>query len=191
MGSYGITLDQFWTGPTGIEIAEKGTTAQLMALYLTSAPRATMIGLYYLPLIEIHRHLPKLSIARIKVVLDALAGDTDFARYDYASEHVWVVQMAFYRLGLHRGEHAALSPGDKKVIAVNNLYEAVRPNAFLGDFYERYRHALHLKCHRVNHNISGFEGVSKGLQGGVWKGHPRGIEASKQRSGSGTEIRKI
>ena len=53
MRDYAKVSPQFWIGTTGKAIRASGSDAQIVALYLLTSPHATMLGLYYLPMLYI------------------------------------------------------------------------------------------------------------------------------------------
>lgn len=169
MAYYGVIFPEFWTGRTGRELRGFGKDAQLLGLYLATNRHANMIGLYQL-LIDDIRHETGIGVKGIERGFTATS-QTSFAEYDAASKYVWVRSMVRFRLGLKVGE--GLSPQDNKVAAANKIYLAIDPNPFLGEFYDINRRALHLRRRRepfglvvpfgAHHQMSGFEGASKGL----------------------------
>lgn len=205
---YGVLFPEFWTGRTGRDIRRGGTIAQVLALYLLSCRHTNMLGLYRVSL-EDMRHETGLKDKAVVAALQALEA-CDFARYDTASEFVWVLNMARFRLALKPGQ--ALEPNDKRVIAVNKLYHGIEPNPFLAEFYRQTSPVLQLTKPRAAHGTvvpvgldSPLEGASKGLRSagptartpdmGSDEGHESPFEgASKPHvsqitgSGSGTGI---
>src|SRR5262249_20358401 len=107
MRDYGNVSPKFWTGDTGKKIRACGHAAQLLALYLITAPGANMIGLYYLPL-PIIAHETGLTPAQVDAALSQLQ-NLQFAEYDRETEVVWVRTMAAYQTG------NALNPKDKRI----------------------------------------------------------------------------
>jgi hypothetical protein len=140
-GYYGVVFSAWWTSKTNRAVRTAHPDAQRLALYLMSAPNATMLGLYPLDLGEAMDHvglcLP--AIAQAFAVLKQI----DFATYDAASEHVWVHEMAKYRLGLYLTPQLAAK--DHKVKGAQSLYDRLEDNPFLGPFFKRYGKALRLK----------------------------------------------
>jgi hypothetical protein len=173
---YGVLYPGFWGGETGRRIAELGgASAQLVALYLTANPAATMLGLYPLEPIVMRAQIGTLTPGAIVTAIEALE-QAQFATFDAGTNHVWVHEMAKFRLGLHL---KPLKADDNRVTHVRRMYAGLRPNPFLGDFFKRYRKELHLTLRRD------FDGARKALR--------RGSEgASKPVTGSvtGTEITK-
>ena len=111
-----------------------------------------------------------------------------FAEYDYATEYVWVREMARIRVGLAPGEQ--ISPGDLKHKAITKLYAAVSPNPFLGSFYQYYRNTLRLGAPRestVRQQVFNSEECShKGASSGSQGASSVSVQDQKQISGSGT-----
>jgi hypothetical protein len=146
MSHYGILLPGFWDGETGRAIADLGgRDAQLVALYLMSNQDATMIGLYRARLSIVRERIGTLPAKALERALVA-CGEAKFADYDVATEHVWVREMAKFRLGLLKGP---LDRKDKRAIGAARLYDKLPPNPFLGPFFKRYRTDLHLSKARV------------------------------------------
>lgn len=170
MSYYGVIFPEFWTGPTGRELREHGgKEAQVLGLYLATNRHANMLGLYHL-LADDVKHETGLSFRAIEKGY-RVSGAASFAIFDAATAFVWVRQMARFRLGLKNGD--GLDPDDKRVVAINRLYQALPANPFLGDYYDLNRKALCLRKRRdgfglvvpftSDHYMSGFQGATKGL----------------------------
>jgi len=142
---YGVIYPEFWTGPTGRALRVHGKDAQLLALYLLSAPHANMIGLYHLPLPYI-RQESGLTVRSLTAGLAALEAE-NFARYDATSEFVWVREMARVRMNIGPGR-PALDKKDLKAIGAQKLYATLPSNPWLGPFFDRYAKVLHLRSRR-------------------------------------------
>lgn len=143
---YGIVFPEFWTGPTGRAIREQGgKDGQVLALYLMSCRHATMIGLYRLLMADI-RHETGLGEKGVARGFDVLAR-LDFADYDTRTEHVWVREMAKFRLGLQK--KSPLESSDNRIKAVQNLYDKLAENPFLSPFYDRYKKEVRLQGRRT------------------------------------------
>jgi len=166
MSHYGILLPEFWDGSTGRALAAAGgAQAQLVALYLTSNRDANMIGLYHCRLAIMRERIGTLTTEAIARAL-AACHEAGFAEYDLATEHVWVREMAKFRLQLQNGP---IHRKDKRATAATRLFDRLDPNPFLLPFFKRYRADLHLSKPRP------FKGASKPVTGSV--------------TGSGSEIR--
>ncbi len=127
----------FWTGPTGRQLRRAGIEAQLVALYLLSSPHSTYSGLYSLPLsyIAADTGLRAEQVSQALVTLESVG----FARYDEASECVWVVNAAKWQLG-------DLKPGDKRIVGQQREFDGVPKDCpFKAEFFARYAKALGLK----------------------------------------------
>jgi hypothetical protein len=105
MRDYGRITPMFWTRGTG-KAMRGNTDAQLVALYLCSCPNATMVGIYYLPLVTL-AHETGLTEQRALAAL-ATCERVGFAYYDVAAELVWVPNMATYQIG------ETVDPKDKR-----------------------------------------------------------------------------
>jgi hypothetical protein len=155
---YGITLPDFWDGPTGREIADAGgKDAQLLALYLTANREASMIGLYPIELSIVRARMKTLTTKAIEKALGIL-GDVGFADFDPTTSHVWVREMAKFRLALHV---KPLDVKDNRIKHVHKLYRECRMNPFLGPFFDRYAVELHLTERRGEALARGSEAPSK------------------------------
>jgi hypothetical protein len=158
--AYGITLPDFWDGPTGRAIgAAGGKDAQLLALYLTANREATMIGLYPIELSIVRARMQTLTPKAIEKALDVLAA-VGFADFDRASSHVWVREMAKFRLALHV---KPLDVKDNRIKHAHKLYRECRTNPFLGPFFDRYAADLHMAERRGE---AAPEGASEPLRRG-------------------------
>lgn len=145
---YGIVWPGYWTGRTGRAIQKKGgKDAALLGLYLTTNRLANMIGLYRLTPDTITHETP-LKFAAVARAFTVLA-EEEFAEYDANSEHVWVREMARFRLNL-RDDRPALDKDDKRVVGVQKLYHGIDDNPFLEPFYVKYVKTLHLKKQRTS-----------------------------------------
>lgn len=117
-----------------------------------------MIGLYQLPLqdLRIESGLTASALSNALQVLHRLK----FATYDLQTQHVWVREMAKFRLGLHR--RTPLAPEDNKVQGAQKLYDKLAANPFLDAFFDRYGKEVRLQRRRscgslkVNHYILGL-----------------------------------
>lgn len=198
---YGIVFPEFWSGETGRAIrTDCGKDGQLVALYLMSAPSATMIGLFSLPLRDLQHHtgVGQKGLARAFGVLAALG----FADYDGRSEHVWVREMAKFRLGLQK--KSPLDPDDKRVAGIQRLYDKLTENPFLEPFFDRYAKELRLRGKRRSGRPvvplldvapskglgRGFEGASKPVNRDQYVPEIRDQSTGIRDQGSGTGIRK-
>ena len=145
MSYYGVIFPEFWTGPTGREIRRRGgKDAQLLGLYLATNRHANMIGLYHL-LSDDVKHETGLSFKAIDKSYQVMEA-TEFARFDAATAFVWVRHMARFRLALKNGDR--LDTDDKRVLAINRIYQKLDPNPFLGAFFDLNSKMLSLKKKR-------------------------------------------
>ncbi len=169
---YGIVFPEFWTGDTGRAIQSTGgKDAQILALYLMSCRHATMIGLYSLPMRDV-RHETGLGLRAFVRAVAALT-DAQFSNYDAGTEHVWVREMAKFRLGLQK--KSPLDVNDKRVTGVQTLYEKLADNPFLEPFFDRYAREVRLKRRRScgltvipPQDVAPSKGLLRGFQG-AWK----------------------
>jgi hypothetical protein len=105
MREYSKVAPQFWTRGSGKKL-RGDLEAQVLALYFFTSPSASMIGVYYAPIVGIS-HETGMAIERIRATLPKLAA-LDVAHYDEETEMAWVPNMATYQVG------ESLEPGDKR-----------------------------------------------------------------------------
>jgi len=167
MRSYAILLPAFWTGSTGKAITAAGKDARIVAAYLPTCEHANMLGLYRLPLLYAAEEtgLKRREVTAALEQLKALG----YARYDAATEFVWVLEMARFQLGLLPSE--TLKDGDKRAKGAARLYKQIPSNPFLGSFHDRYSQVLRLPLRRdflleTKPHTSPFEGTSEPLARG-------------------------
>jgi len=146
---------QIWINERGRQIRSLGVKAQLLAFYLNTNPHASMIGIYYLPIMYII-HETGLSEEDVVTALKSL-GEINFCTHDEKSEYIWVHDFAFEQLG------SDLKPADKRVKYIHQTFAALPKLPFLNDFLRKYGEAFYMG--RVDEKeISPFEGASKGLR---------------------------
>lgn len=136
MRDYGKVSPQFWMGKTGKLLRSKGPEAQIVALYLMTSPHASMIGMYYCPLMYI-AHETGLGIEGASKGLQG-AIEADYCSYDEASEVVWVHEMIRFQIS------DELKDSDKRCKGVQNEYDALPDNPYLVPFFDRYASSFHL-----------------------------------------------
>lgn len=183
MRDYGSVHPSYWTGPTGRQIRALGQDAQLVGLYLLTAPAANMIGLYYLPLV-ILAHETNCTVDEARGILASLS-EIDFAHYDEGQETVWVTRMAFFQVGDH------VEPRDNRWPALIRELLTYTKSRFYSRFMDLYSEPFHL--------MEALEGSpSKDLQTGRKKGNkapskglPSPFEASPKTSSNGNEAPSV
>jgi hypothetical protein len=137
MRKFVMVSPTFWIGQTGRDLRNAGPTAQLLALYMLSNPLANYTGLYRLPIIYIANDLG-LDLDQVRATLAAVE-QTGFAKYDNASEYVWIIEGARHQLG------EELKKKDLKVKYVNKEFSAISKSCpFLADYFVKYGTALRL-----------------------------------------------
>lgn len=137
MRKFVMVSPTFWIGQTGRDLRNAGPTAQLLALYMLSNPLANYTGLYRLPIIYIANDLG-LDLDQVRATLSAVE-QTGFAKYDYASEYVWIIEGARHQLG------EELKEKDLKVKYVNKEFATISKSCpFLADYFAKYGAALRL-----------------------------------------------
>lgn len=148
---YGVLFDEFWTGRTGRDIRRAGgRDAQVLAAYLISNRHANMLGLYRVAVDDM-AHDTGMDHAETLQALRAVEA-AGFARYDHASEFVWVLNMFRFRLGLEPGQ--ALRPNDKRVTGANRLFQRLEANPFLASFYIRTKDVLLLQARDLSAGVT-------------------------------------
>jgi hypothetical protein len=132
--------------------------AQLIALYLMSAPNANMIGLYYLPLSTI-AHDVGCSVDSAAKALNILRAHS-FCIYDHDAELVFVRTMARRQLRIDAGK--SLSEGDKRFSMILKILKEINSRMLLLEFYSEYEMPLRLpKLDLDPTPRCPFEGASK------------------------------
>lgn len=141
---YGVVFPEFWTGPTGKAIRAEGKDAVILALYLMTSRYATMIGVFRLLVDDVKAEtgIGLKGLIRGFNTLERL----DFADYDAATQHVWVREMAKFRMHLYK--KSPLDPDDLRVKGAQNFYDKLAPNPFLRPFFDRYAKEIRLKRRR-------------------------------------------
>jgi len=135
MREYGIVTPCFWVGNTG-RLLRSDTSAQLLALYLTTSPHANMIGLYYCPIAYIMADTG-LPFEGASKGLQRLS-EVGFITLDSPSEWVWVREMARFQIA------ESLKPRDKRVAGIIKELDKIPNIGIKRDFIEKYRDAYHL-----------------------------------------------
>lgn len=141
---YGVVFPEFWTGPTGKAIRAEGKDAVILALYLMTCRYATMIGVFRL-LVDDVKIETGIGIKGLVGGFDTLQR-LDFADYDAGTQHVWVREMAKFRMHLYK--KSPLDSNDLRVKGAQNFYDKLAPNPFLGAFFDRYAKEIRLKRRR-------------------------------------------
>ena len=152
---------KFWMGHTGRVIRELGPEAQITALYLLTSPHSNMLGLYYCPITYISHDTGSPLEGASKALLSLIEGY--FCAYDFAAEMVWVFEMAKFQIS------DQLLPQDKRCTGIQNMYNELPANAYLGDFFDKYASRFNLKTKRENVILEkplprGLQGASKPLR---------------------------
>ena len=174
MRDYGKVSPLFWTRGTGKELRGH-PEAQIVALYLMSAPSSNMIGLYYFPMSTI-AHDTGLSLEGASEGLRR-AFEGGMCTYDEVSEMVFVHSMAPRQLGLDDGE--VIKPKDNRAKAIVKLMKECGSAALLDAFYNLYRDRLCLPD-------PWWEAPSKGLRRGFEGGKATNTDGSKTPSKPGS-----
>lgn len=136
MRDYGKVSPQFWTGDTGRKIRAMGRDAQVVALYVITAPSANMIGLYYLALPTLMHEVGIDREGACKALRSLFEGG--FLHYDELEEVIYVPEMAKFQIG------DSLDAKDNRVKGLLRDLESYRKSRFYNDFIQRYGEAYHL-----------------------------------------------
>lgn len=155
MRDYSKVGPQFWIGKTGKKLRAAGAAAQLVGLYLMTSPHANMTGLYYVSRDSI-AHETGLGMEGASKGLQSCI-EAGFCSYDDESEMAWVHEMAFFQIA------DKLSAADKRSAGVQNEYDALPDNPFLGAFFEKYAAPFNMKRNRGAVDNNPIEAPSKPL----------------------------
>lgn len=141
MRRYAIIAPTFWTGETGRALVARGSEAVVTSLYLMSAPGSNMLGLFYQPLLFM-AHETGLGVEGATKGLQACI-DVGFCLHDPVGHFVWVSEMAYFQIA------EQLEPKDLRCKGVQNAYDELQDNPFLGLWFDKYSTAFHLKRRRL------------------------------------------
>src|SRR5690606_6060095 len=121
----------------GRAIGAKGPITQLLAVYLFSNRHCPYLCIYNLPVMYMCADL-HLSESDVKQALANLE-ELDFARYDYATETIFIVNGPRYQVA------DSLKPNDNKVKAMRREFKVVSDASPLKqEFYDMYNVDFHL-----------------------------------------------
>jgi hypothetical protein len=178
----------FWTRGSGKRLRGK-PDAQIVALYLLTAPGANMIGVFYVPIVTIG-HETGLGEARTLAAL-AVLEEVGFAHYDASGELAWVPNMAEIGIG------ERLKVADNRRAGVLAELERLRGHRFAAEFWRRYGDGYQLGdmppelVSRLSEESA--KGVGRGFEGvGPVAGHPLQVVeggGGKRREGEEKERR--
>ncbi len=143
----------FWTGATGRQLRGH-KEAIIVAAYVINNDHANMTGLYFLPIMYI-AHETGLTLKEASKGLRRVI-EVGFARYDEASERIWVINMARKQIG------DRLKPNDNQRKGLLGALRNLRNHPFLKDFCDYYRDAFGLPNDIIEE--SPYEGASKALR---------------------------
>lgn len=147
MKGYAQLRSRFWTHGTG-KALRGDPKAQLVALYLISAPQADMVGIFHSPVIYM-AHETGLTEADVLHGLERLQAE-GFLVYDHDNEDVWVCSMAKEQIG------DTLKPGDKRRSAIEKQLQTFIRSPLLPVWLERYG-----ESYGITIDVSPFEAPSK------------------------------
>lgn len=167
INGYARTYVDFWTGPTGIKLAQAGDEGvRSLAHFLYSGPNCAAWGLYYKPVDalvhEFRRPQPGSYVRAEKDVRDWLGtlAELDYAEVDDESGFIWVKEMA-----AHQFRPLPWKSSNLLIKSARRWYSSVSRNRFLGPFFDRYDMDLHLS------NTFAFPGSE--VQRREWAGAPQ------------------
>lgn len=135
MRDYGIVSPKFWTGDTGKQLRQD-PQCQVLALYLMTSPHATMIGVYYCPIMYM-AHETGLGMEGATKALARLI-EMGFCTFHEASETVFVTNMAAYQIA------EQLKADDKRVTGIRREVEKMPAGEIKSAFLATYSGAFHL-----------------------------------------------
>ncbi len=129
MRDYGKLSPFFWTRGSGKRLRGK-PEAQIVAAYLSTAPSANMIGIYYVSIASIANDtgIPE---DRVRAALEDVEA-SGYASYDHEQEIVWVPNHAHFEIGEN------LRAGDKRRPRVYAELRQVSGHRFADEFRRRY-----------------------------------------------------
>ena len=150
MCDYGRVPPEFWTGIIGRKL-RGDSEAQIVALYLMTAPAANMIGVYRCPVLAI-AHDTGLNLEAASKGLERLI-NANFCTYSKRHELVWVHEMARFQIA------AILKPRDKRVIGIRRVVEKIPDPTIKRRFFKKYGVAFRLNGTRQKRRLWGcYEG---------------------------------
>src|ERR1043166_5988913 len=135
MRDYGKVAPTFWLRGSG-KLLRGHPCAQILALYLFTAPGASMTGLFYLALPSA-RHETGLDEEELDEAL-AKVEELGVAFYDPEAELVWVPEMARYQIG------EELKIEDRRVKGVERELGIHQGHYFFDCFVGKYKEPFNL-----------------------------------------------
>jgi len=136
MRDYSVISRQFWISDLGLKLRGDHET-QAVCLYLLCNSHSNSIGLYYCPMQFVAHELGCLIKGASKALQRLI--EWGFCEYDFEREYVWVVAMAQYQIA------EGLKPGDKRIIFIQRIFDAVPQIQLKQRFYARYGIAFALQ----------------------------------------------
>jgi hypothetical protein len=170
MREYGAVSPKFWTGRTGRKLRGQ-PEAQILALYLMTAPGSTMTGVYYCPHVSMASETG-LGIEGASKGLACLIKE-GFCQYDEESETVFVVTMAEWQIG------ESLDQKDKRVLGLRKEVARMTPTALQRRFIDVYDALYHLQM--LPKDGWPLEGASKGGRSQEQEQEQRQEQEQKER----------
>jgi hypothetical protein len=149
MRDYGKLSPFFWTRGSGKRL-RGDVEAQVVAAYISTAPTANLVGLYYLP-IAVIAHETGMAAKRVAAALTRIEA-AGYAKYDHEAELVWVPNTAKFEIG------PTMKEGDKRRGKLLQELAKAGDHPFVREFWMVYGEAYALG------NCDTY---------GASKGHPR------------------
>lgn len=137
MRPYATVSPLFWTGKTG-KTLRLLPDAQRVAMYLMTSPHSHQSGLFWLPVAYICNEVGIGSEGASKALL--CLSEEGFAKYDEASEWIWVCEMAAWQIG------SELSEVDKRCKGLQQYLTTLPVLPFMEAYVERYASDFHLRA---------------------------------------------
>lgn len=137
---FAMVSPRMWLDPRMDALRQRGPEGPSVLSYLKTSPHSNMIGLFWqpIPYMGYESGLGEDGASRgLQFCMDA-----GFCDYDSLSRMVWVFDMAAEQIA------EQLSPKDSRCKGVQNAYNALPPNRFLGPFFDRYAAAFSMTQRR-------------------------------------------
>ena len=135
MRDYGQVTPAFWIGETGKKL-RGDVNAQVLAMYLMTSPHSTMTGVFHCPVLYM-AHETGLGLEGASKALARLLQE-GFCEYDEASESVFVVRIASFKIA------PSLKTRDKRILGLQREVEKMQPAVLRERFIATYSEAFKL-----------------------------------------------
>lgn len=164
-------IPTFWTRGSGKKL-RGNPNAQVLALYLMSAPASTYVGIYYLPFLTIVNETG-LTEEQVRAALPEIS---EIALYDEQAELVFLPEGAAHQIG------QTMSTADKKRKSVLAQLKVYGKHPFVTQWVERYYDAYHLSNDGIGNPTGGAPKGHPSIPHPPPKGHPGSVHAPDPRS---------